>query len=368
MTIIAAALMTAGLLAKTALFPLHLWLPPAHASAPAAASAVLSALVVKGPFFIAVRLWFDVMPNFPAPTARQLLAALGAAAIVFGSILALRQARLKLLIAYSTLAQIGYLFLMFPLASHNGIALSGGILQAMSHATAKAAMFMAAGLIYAALGHDRIAGLSGAARSLPVTVLAFALGGVALMGVPSSGAYLAKDLLLQASDETGQWWWAATIQAGGIFTGAYLFFVLANALMPASEPMELRARIPRIQEAAALVLALCSLVLGLFPWEVYLPMPGGAPSNPFTLKALAAVVSTILAGSVLAIFIARWGHPLERLPWVGGFFRWASPIRRFALALAKMLERVDSITAQWPAAGVCLLALTAVFGIALWAG
>ena len=115
-TIIAAALMTVGLLAKTALFPLHLWLPPAHASAPAAASAVLSALVVKGPFFIAVRLWFDVMPNFPSSTARQLLAALGAAAIVFGSILALRQVRLKLLIAYSTLAQIGYLFLMFPLA------------------------------------------------------------------------------------------------------------------------------------------------------------------------------------------------------------------------------------------------------------
>ncbi len=367
-TIIAAALMTAGLLAKAALFPLHLWLPPAHASAPAAASAVLSALVVKGPFFIAVRLWFDVMPSFPDQTARQVLAALGAAAIVFGSILALRQTRLKLLIAYSTLAQIGYLFLMFPLASHNGIALSGGILQAMSHATAKAAMFMAAGLIYAALGHDRIAGLSGAARSLPVTVLAFALGGVALMGVPSSGAYLAKDLLLQASDETGQWWWAAIIQAGGIFTGAYLFFVLANALMPASEPVALRARVPRIQEAAALALALCSLVLGLFPWEAYLPMPGGAPSNPFTLKALAPVVSTILAGSVLAIFIARWGHPLERLPRVGGFFRWISPIRRIALALAKKLERVDSITAQWPVAGVCLLALTAVFGIALWAG
>ena len=121
-TIIAAALMTAGLLAKTALFPLHLWLPPAHASAPAAASAVLSALVVKGPFFIAVRLWFDVMPNFPAPAARQLLAALGAAAIVFGSILALRQTRLKLLIAYSTLAQIGYLFLMFPLGTGIGVA------------------------------------------------------------------------------------------------------------------------------------------------------------------------------------------------------------------------------------------------------
>ena len=55
--------MTAGLLAKTALFPLHLWLPPAHAGAPAAASAVLSALVVKGSWFLVVRLWFDVMPG-----------------------------------------------------------------------------------------------------------------------------------------------------------------------------------------------------------------------------------------------------------------------------------------------------------------
>jgi multicomponent Na+:H+ antiporter subunit D len=138
----AAALMTIGLLAKTALFPLHLWLPPAHAGAPAAASAVLSGLVVKGSFFIAVRLWFDVMPRVPGPAAMQLLAALGAAAILFGSLEALRQKRLKLLIAYSTLAQIGYLFLMFPLAFPpgstqlaNGGALAGGMLQAMSHAT-----------------------------------------------------------------------------------------------------------------------------------------------------------------------------------------------------------------------------------------
>ena len=229
-------------------------------------------------------------------------------------------------------------------------------------------MFMSAGLIYAALGHDRIASLSGAARVLPITVLAFALGGLALMGLPSSGAYLAKDLLLQASDETAQWWWAATLQAGGIFTAAYLFLVLANALTPASEPMRLRAAIPRSQEAAALALALCSLFLGLFPWGEYLPMPGGSPPNPFTLKALLTVAWTILAGSVLAIFMARWEHPLERLPRVGGFFLWASPIRRVALGLAKMFERIDTITARWPAAGISLLALATVFGVALWAG
>src|SRR5262245_60917296 len=142
LTLAAAALITVGLLAKTALFPLYIWLPPAHAGAPAAGSAVLSALVVKASFFITVRVWFNVMPGVPGFAATQLIAGLGAAAIVFGSILALRQERLKLLIAYSTLAQIGYLFLMFALAFDAGSArldgggaVAGGCLQAICHAT-----------------------------------------------------------------------------------------------------------------------------------------------------------------------------------------------------------------------------------------
>ena len=164
---LAAGLMTAGLLAKTALFPLHLWLPPAHANAPAAASAVLSGLVVKGSFFLVVRLWFDVFASLPGVIPGTILAALGSAAILSGSAVALRQARLKLLIAYSTVAQIGYLFIMFPLASGPWAAdaFSGGIMQALSHAFAKAAMFLSAGLIAESLGHDRIAD-SAAPRAL----------------------------------------------------------------------------------------------------------------------------------------------------------------------------------------------------------
>ena len=230
----AAALMTVGLLAKTALFPLHLWLPPAHAGAPAAASAVLSALVVKGSWFLVVRLWFDVMPGVVTLPSAQLLAAMGAAAIVVGSIVALRQERLKLLVAYSTVAQIGYLFLMFPLAFDaagaalvHGAALDAGMLQAIAHATAKAGMFMAAGLVYAAVGHDRIADLGGLARAMPLTVLTFAISGVALMGVFPSGAYLAKKLLLESADASGQWWWTMVLQGGAVFTAGYVVLVLA---------------------------------------------------------------------------------------------------------------------------------------------
>jgi multicomponent Na+:H+ antiporter subunit D len=284
-TIAAAALMTAGLLAKTALFPLHLWLPPAHAGAPAAASAMLSALVVKGSFFLLVRLWFDVMPGIPGAAGAQVLGALGAAAILFGNVLALRQQRLKLLVAYSTVAQIGYLFLMFPLAFNtassalqSGSALTAGILQAVSHATAKGAMFMSAGLMYAALGHDRIAGITGVGRLLPMTVFAFALGGVSLIGLPPSGGFLAKWLLLDAAVATGQWWWAATMLAGGLLTSGYMFLVLSRAMTPALEPVKLHATIPQYQQAAALALALCSLLLGLVAFSSFDAVQIGRPT------------------------------------------------------------------------------------------
>lgn len=269
-TVIAAVLMTIGLFAKTALFPLHLWLPPAHAGAPAAASAVLSAVVVKGSFFLVVRLWFDAAPGLLSSAGAQTFGLLGAAAIIFGNVVALRQKRLKLLIAYSTVAQIGYLFLMFPLSFdaasaqlQNGVAVTGGILQAISHATAKAAMFMSAGLVYAALGHDRIAGLDGIARALPMTIFAFAIGGVCLIGLPPSGGFLAKWLLLEAAVTTGQWWWAMVMLAGGLFTSAYMFIVLSRALTPSAEPLKLHRSVPKYQEAAALALALFSLLLGL---------------------------------------------------------------------------------------------------------
>ena len=281
---VALALMTAGLLAKTALFPLHLWLPPAHAGAPPAASAVLSALVVKGSFFLTIRLWFYVMPVVPTQAAAQVLACLGAAAILVGSVMALRQARLKLLIAYSTVAQIGYLFLMFPLSS-GGVAgqfwsagaWTGGILQAVSHAVAKAAMFMAAGLMAEALGHDRIAELRGIGRALPMTVIAFALGGLSLMGVPPSGGFVAKWLLLTAAATDGQWWWAAVILVGGLLAGGYVFGVLARAMAELDEPLALRAVVPRSRQGVVLALALCSVALGLLPLKPFALLQIGSP-------------------------------------------------------------------------------------------
>lgn len=269
---VALALMIVGLLAKAALFPLHLWLPPAHAGAPAPASAVLSALVIKAPVFLILRLVLDVAPPQAAGIAGQLLAVLGAASILFCSVMALRQARLKLMIAYSTVAQIGYLFIVFPLAAGNAtvppwetIAWTGGALQLISHALAKAAMFLAAGAIIEAYGHDRIADLGGFGRALPVSAAAFGLAGLSLMGVPPSGGFVAKCLLLTAAVIEGYPWLAATILAGGLLAGGYVFRIIDKALAAPAVPLVPRRAVSRRLEFAALFLAVAAVLLGFVP-------------------------------------------------------------------------------------------------------
>ncbi len=272
----ALALMITGLLAKAALFPLHLWLPPAHAGAPAAASAVLSALVVKAPIFLILRLVLDVAPSDAAKLSGQFLAVLGAASILFCSVMALRQARLKLMIAYSTVAQIGYLFIVFPLAAGSEavpawatIAWTGGTLQLVSHALAKAAMFLAAGVVAEMFGHDRISDLGGFGRVLPISAAAFGLAGLSLMGIPPSGGFVAKCLLLTAAVVNGNPWLAATILAGGLLAGAYVFRVIDRALARPTAMPAMRKAVPRRLELAALFLAVCAVLLGFVPLQPF---------------------------------------------------------------------------------------------------
>jgi multicomponent Na+:H+ antiporter subunit D len=280
----AAALITVGLALKTALFPLHFWLPRAHASAPAPVSAALSALVITGSFYLLLRLWFGAFPAVLTPAAAQFVGALGAAAIVWGSLQAIRQQRLKLMIAYSTVSQIGYLFLLLPLATFVAPAValeawSGGIYHAVSHAFAKSAMFLAAGAIVHGLGHDRIVGISGIATGLPIATYAFGIAGITLIGLPPTGGFIAKWMMLSAALQSGQWWWAVVILTGGVLTAGYVFLVLGQELSEAErEERPVFAPVPRRMEYAAMLLAVIGLLLGLRAVE---PLQLLQIGNPF---------------------------------------------------------------------------------------
>ncbi|MGE5306866.1 MAG: complex I subunit 5 family protein [Alphaproteobacteria bacterium] len=275
----ALALMTVGLLMKTALFPMHFWLPPAHANAPAPVSALLSALVVKGGFCILLRLWFEAYGATATPGAAQLLGAFGAAAVFWGSLQALLQARLKMLVAYSTVCQLGYLFLIYPLAwqqQEGFTAWSGGLIFLTAHACGKTAMFLTAGNIMMAAGHDRIRDLDGITHVLPVSVFAFALAGISLAAIPPSSGFMGKWLLLNAALSHGQWLWAVVMVLGGLLAAAYVMRVLSHAFTRDKEPPALQPISP-VMEWTAFTLALLAVLLGFASsWPAEL-LRAGAP-------------------------------------------------------------------------------------------
>jgi formate hydrogenlyase subunit 3/multisubunit Na+/H+ antiporter MnhD subunit len=205
--------------------------------------------------------------------------------------MALRQERLKLMIAYSTVAQIGYLMIVFPLAAVGDgsapwgtIAWTGGALQLTSHALAKAAMFMAAGIVAAAIGHDRIRDLGGFGRVLPVSAATFGLAGLSLMGIPPSGGFVAKCLLLTAAAVGGHLWLALTILAGGLLAGGYVFRVMDRALATPVEPIVLRRPVPLRLEIIPLVLAILAVVLGFLPLEPFGLLQIGRPDTTLAVS------------------------------------------------------------------------------------
>lgn len=280
------ALITVGLALKTALFPLHFWLPRAHASAAPPVSALLSALVVTASYYLILRLWLAVFPPVFGAAGAQVLGLLGAAAIVWGSLQAIRQQRLKLMVAYSTVAQVGYLFLLVPLVAPLGggpstwahAGYTGGVYHAVSHAFAKAAMFMAVGCIGRALGSDRIVGISGIAAHLPVSIYTFGLAGMSLIGLPPSGGFVAKWQMLSAAFGSGQWWWGVVILAGGLLTAGYVFLVLGQVMSDADEDRTPHfAPVPRAMEWSAFGLAFLAFLLGLRAVEPMLLLDIGSP-------------------------------------------------------------------------------------------
>ena len=155
-------------------------------------------------------------------------------------------------------------------------------MQTLSHAFAKAAMFLAAGLVAEQLGHDRIAELRGIGRAMPMTVFAFGLGGLSLMGLPPSGGFAAKWLLLQASVESGQWAWAVIMLAGGLLAGGYVYRVIAPALVSTS--VAVKAPASRSREAVALALALGAVLLGFAPLEFFDLLQIGRPVATVALQ------------------------------------------------------------------------------------
>jgi multicomponent Na+:H+ antiporter subunit D len=308
------AVITAGLLLKAPLAPLHFWLPAAHTLAPSAVSPLLSGVMVKVAFAVLARLWFLSVPDLVTPAAAQLVGAMGALAIVWGSFGALLATGLKRLIASSTVAQVGLVFLLVPLV-HAGSpdGWSGGVFLAVSHALAKGAMLMAATVLVDSARQARtdtigvgsvaevadanappaaaakpvvatrgettwplLTELRGSAARRPVAMMAFGIASMSLVGLPPSGGFVAKWYLLLGSITTGQWWWVVVLVVGTLLTVGYLMRFVRPAFAPLPDD---ERPVPRrdARDLVALALATSTLVLGLIPGPLLALLTIGGP-------------------------------------------------------------------------------------------
>ncbi|MDW8173588.1 MAG: proton-conducting transporter membrane subunit [Anaerolineae bacterium] len=276
-----AALISAGLMMKSALFPLHFWLPPAHANAAAPISALLSALVVKGSLYILLRLWLEVFYPLADTFVPQVISWLGAGAALWGSIQAIRQARLKLLIAYSTVAQLGYMFLPLPLLLLNrddSTALAGIVFFVLAHAVAKSAAFLSAGNILHAVGDDRVVNLNGLMGSQPLTVTALGLAGISLVALPPSGGFLGKWLLLDSAIAQDYWGLVAIILMGGLLAAIYIIRVVARFFRePSADGVTSLQPVPLSMSLPTLSLGILAIALGFVGATLMNILEVGAP-------------------------------------------------------------------------------------------
>jgi multicomponent Na+:H+ antiporter subunit D len=259
------AFVLVGLSLKIALFPLHLWLPNAYTFAPSMVSALLAALATKVGVYLLLRFMFTVFgPEFSVGeyAVAGLLMPLAVVAAVSGSLVAITQINVKRVLAYSSVAQIGYIVLGISFASLTG--LTGAVVHLFNHALMTGAMFMALGCVALRVGGTRIEHMKGLGKRMPLTMAAFVLAGLSLIGVPGTVGFVSKWYLVLAALEAGLWPVAVVVVVTSLMALAYVWRVVEVAYFAEPETASEVEEAPWPMVGAVWVLAGATLVFGLF--------------------------------------------------------------------------------------------------------
>lgn len=231
-------LLIVGYGVKSALFPLHSWLPDAHAIASSPVSVVLSALVIKVGAYSIIRSVFTVFgPQMleQSEVVTSPITWMSSMAILFGSIYAISQTDIKRMLAYSSIAHMGYILLGIGLASSE--AMTGSIFHILNHAMAKACLFFCAGAVIYKTGIRSIEGYAGMGSRMPITMAAFTLAATSLMGIPPTSGFMSK-FYLGIGAYQGNWVFLAVILLGSLLSAIYFFRVIWLVYFSQAEPLE----------------------------------------------------------------------------------------------------------------------------------
>lgn len=204
--IVGFSFITVGLLIKTAVFPVHAWLPSAYQYAPSAVTAFLAGTATKVSLYVFLRFFYHIFGpdySFADMLLGNVLLPLAIVGFFVMSVVAIFQTDMRRLLAYSSIAQLGYMFTAIAMATEIG--LTAGIIHLVNHAFIKAALFMAVGCLFYRYGSAKITDVKGALYCMPWTVSAFILGGLSLIGIPLTAGFISKWYLISAAIESG-WW------------------------------------------------------------------------------------------------------------------------------------------------------------------
>ncbi|CAA6820382.1 MAG: Cation:proton antiporter [uncultured Sulfurovum sp.] len=257
------AFITIGVGIKAAMLPLHQWLPNAYAYSPSVVSTFLAATATKVAIYVLIRFvlsLYGIEFSLVEMPFDNILMILGTIGVLAGSVYAIYQSNVKRMLAYSSVAQIGYILLAIGLASKPGF--TAALLHMFNHALIKGTLFMALGIIFYRFASTELSGMSGMGKTMPLTMAAFTIGGLSLIGIPGTAGFVSKWYLVTALLDASLWPLALLILVASILTLVYVGRVIEVAYFKPVPEGRTRQKAPLTMIVALWIFALCNIYFG----------------------------------------------------------------------------------------------------------
>jgi multicomponent Na+:H+ antiporter subunit D len=258
-----------GIGVKLAVFPLHVWLPDAYTDAPSAVSALIAPTMTKVAAYVMLRVVFTVFePSyaFEKLPVMDILGWLAAAAIIYGSVRAIAQNNIKRMLAFSSVAQVGYILLGVALGNENGFV--GGVLHIVNHAFMKGCLFAAAGAIFYKWETTTIEDFGELNAKMPFTSFGLLIAALSMIGIPPTAGFFSKWYLILGCIDAERWVFVGVIMVSSLLNAAYFFRILENMYLKNAHHKPKRDEAPVSMLIPIFVLAAGVMVLGFLSFWI----------------------------------------------------------------------------------------------------